>query len=120
MDLTTAPASGGSQSTTQNPQTVPSGQAIAGATPQSRGVQPGTSRDVLTSQNGLSLSGSSLTTVSLNNTTAGTTVGAGSAASTQKTEHDVNFALLALAAVLVVIAMAFFGVLNRSAKNTTN
>jgi len=119
MDLTTAPASG-SQGTTQNPQTVPSGRAISGASTQSSGVQPGTASDVLTSQNGLSLSNSPLTTVSLDNASAetGSTVAAAPAA--PKAEHHVNAVFLMAAAVLVVAAMAFFWTINRSAKNTTD
>jgi hypothetical protein len=117
-DLTIAPATG-DQGTTQNPQTVPSAQTVGGASTKSGGVQPGTSRDVLTSQNGLSLQPSALTTVTLD-TTASTGSQAQQAPTTQPAAHHVNPALFGISIALVLIAAGLFWVISRSAKSTTD
>ncbi len=116
-DLTIAPAAG-NQGTTQNPQSVPSGQAIAGASARSGGVQPGTSKNVLTSQNGLSLHASTLTAVNLD-TTASATAQAKPAPTAKKPDHHINPALVAVSIALIIIAIVLFWTINRSAKNTT-
>jgi hypothetical protein len=117
-ELTTAPASG-DQGTTQNPQTVPSGQSVSGASTQSGGVQPGTAQAVLTSQDGLSLRASALTTVNLN-TTASTESQTRPVSETQQSDHHINPALFAISITLVLIAIGLFWFINHSAKSTTN
>ncbi len=117
-DLNIAPATG-DQGTTQNPQTVPTAQTIGGASSQSGGVQPGTAQAVLTSQNGLSLQNSTLTTVDL-------VTGAGSGTQAQakpvvkQPAHHINPVLFTISIVLVVIAIGLFLAISRSAKNTTD
>ena len=118
-DLTTAPATG-SQSTTQNPQTVPSAQTIGGASKQSAGVQPGTATSLLNSQNGVSLSATPLTIVDLSNTEASTAITTKSDAASIKPTHHVNTALIAISIGLVVVAIGLFWAIQRSAKSTTN
>ena len=118
-DLTTTPASGAQQGSTSNPQAVPTGQSIGGASKQSGGVQPGTARSVLTSNNGVSLQSSALTTVSLD-TTASTKTQASSTAVTKPVNHHVNGALIVASIVLVLIAVGVFWAMSRSAKSTTD
>jgi hypothetical protein len=118
-DLTTAPAAG-NQGTTQNPQSAPSGQTISGASAQSGGVQPGTAKDVLTNQNGLSLHTTALTAVSLDQTTSSTGSQAQPAPAVQKPAHHINPALIGISIILIIVAIGLFWMINRSAKSTTN
>lgn len=116
MALTTGSATG-DQGTTQNPQTLPA-QTI-GASSQTGAVQPGTSNNLLTSQNGLSLSSSSLTAVSLN-PGAATASQTQTAPVTKTSSHHINPAFFAVSAILVLIAIGLFWGISRSAKSTTN
>jgi hypothetical protein len=118
-DLTIAPATG-SQVTTQNPQTVPTGQSVGGASTKSGGVQPGTARSVLTSQNGLSLGNSALTTVNLATGEASGTQAESKAVAQQPAAHHVNGALVGISIVLILVAIVLFWAIGRSAKSTTN
>ncbi|HYH36224.1 MAG TPA: hypothetical protein VD706_01860 [Candidatus Saccharimonadales bacterium] len=118
-DLTATPATGAQQSSTSNPQTVPSGQSISGASNRSGGVQPGTATSVLTSNNGLSLELSPVTTVSLSKS-AGTGAQSRTVSTPEPVKHQVNGTFIIIPIVLVVIAVGLFWSMSRSAKSTTN
>jgi hypothetical protein len=105
-----------SQKNTQTPQA--SVGPASKATP-SGSVQPGTATSLLsTTTGGISLTNQTLPTV---------TVGAASASTGQVTpskpipaKHHFNPVLLGLAIVLLAAALAFFWIITRSAKNTTD
>lgn len=105
------------QANTQNPQSVPSGTNVGGASTQSGGVQPGTSKSILTSDNGLSLTPSAVTTVDLNATSSATSQ---PTADPVAASHHINPALLGISIALVVLAIGLFWGISRSAKSTTD
>jgi hypothetical protein len=70
----------------------------------------------LTSNQGISLSGSPLTTVDL----SGSTTTQSQAKTSAATKHHVNGVLLGASIALVVVAVALFWAVSRSAKNTTD
>lgn len=112
-------SSGGQQTATGNPQTVPT--ATPGSPAQSRSVQPGTSDSLLESQQGISLGNQSLTTVSLDgNPSQARTVTSTRKDPAAKPVHHVNAAWLSLPVLLVLVAAAMFWSMARSAKSTTN
>ncbi len=115
-ELTTGKAVG-SQATTQNPQTVPT-QTLGSTPTQSKGVQPGTAQQVLTSSNGISLGGTAVTTVNLNPTTAATVQADVKPPAPAK--HHVNAGLLGLSIGLVLVAVIVFWIIGRTAKSTTD
>jgi hypothetical protein len=117
-ELNVAPATG-EHYTTQNPQTVPTG--TPGSPAQSGSVQPGTSDNLLKSEQGISLNNTALTTVKLD--------GDPSQIRTQKQAvskpaaqpaHHVNAAWLVIPVIFVLVAAGMFVVMSRSAKSTTN
>lgn len=110
-ELTIAPAVG-QQTATQDPQAATT-QAV-GAPAQSAGVQPGTTSSLLTSTQGVSLSDTPLTTVSLASSTQAQPNQAG-----QPVHHHVNYGLYGVSIVLCVLAAVIFWATGRSAKNTT-
>lgn len=116
MALNIAPANG-EQTTTQNPQTSPTG-AAPGASTKSSGVQPGTSNSLLTSTQGESLRPQALTTVSLVNT--GTQTRTLSRPTPQPAPHKLNPAWISIPVILCVAAAIMFWAMTRSAKNTTD
>ncbi len=118
-NLIIAPATG-DQGTTQNPQTVPTGETVGGASTQSGSVQPGTAKSILTSQNGESLSPSALTTVSLDAPAITQSQTISPAGTAKPQPHHFNPALFAVSIALVLIAAGFFWAINRSAKTTTD
>lgn len=112
----TAPS--GQQTTTENPQTVPT--ETPGASAKSSGLQPGTSTNLLTSQQGESLNATPLTKVSFINTGTQTQTGAVDPGGSATPTHHVNAALFSVPVIFCVIAAAMFLVMTRSAKSTTN
>jgi hypothetical protein len=108
-----------SQANTQAPQ---SSVAPAGNATSSGGIQPGTTSSLLTSHGGIALTNQNLPTVSLGNTLTGT-VHVAADSDTTPPQHHVNFFLVGLAAVVFVVAAAFFVSTfrgeNRTDKNTT-
>lgn len=108
--LSTSPG-GGSQTTTQSPQTAGSTGNGGGISSE---VQPGTASDLLKSQNGIQLKDTPLTTVSL--------APASSSAQTAAVEthhHHINPALGAFSITLFVVAVVLFWLTSKSAKTTT-
>jgi hypothetical protein len=77
-------------------------------------VQPGTSTTLLTSQGGVNLHASQLTTVNL---AAGTQAQSQPAA--QPPKHHINTVLLSASILFCLIAVGLFWTISRSAKNTT-
>lgn len=114
--LTITPATG-NQTTTQNPQTVPT--QTVGAPTKSSGVQPGTATALLTSQQGVDLGNAAVTTVNLNPTTPATISQTGQTPA-PATTHSVHAVWLTIPAVLCLIAVGVFWAMQRSAKSTTN
>ncbi|HEX4775054.1 MAG TPA: hypothetical protein VH234_06075 [Candidatus Saccharimonadales bacterium] len=103
------------QTTTQSPQSAV-GSSVGGA--QTGGVQSGTPNNLLTSSNGISLSSTALTTVSLNpGTTTATSTTTVPLASPAK--HHINSVLLGFSGLLIVVAIVLFWVASRSVKSTT-
>ena len=114
--LSISSGSGGSQATTQSPQSLVgsgSGTASTGS------VQPGTATSLLTSTSGIALHPAQLSTVSFNSASA-TASSAPAVATTLPPKHHLNSGLLAISIGLVVIAAAAFLMISRSAKNTTD
>jgi hypothetical protein len=103
-----------SQANTQTPQS--SAAPATNATP-SGSVQPGTATSLLTSKGGVQLTNQVLPTISLGTTLTGTEQSA--PAQVAQPKHHANVFLLGVAAVLFVMAIAFFWSTARSAKNTT-
>lgn len=116
MAQLTTGATSGAQTTTQSPQAVPA-QTVGGASKQSGSVQPGTTATLLTSQQGISLNAVAPTTVSL---TASTQSQASSAAAQPAVRHHTNSAIFIVPVILCLVAIGFFWVITRSAKNTTD
>jgi hypothetical protein len=115
-DQLTASSGSGTQTTTQSPQSsVQSGTPTA----QASSVQPGTATSLLTSGGGVALHATSLSTVSLNNTTAQTQA-APQTAQMLPTHRHINPVLLSFSVVLCLIAIGMFWYTARSAKNTTD
>ncbi len=109
--------SGGSQSTTQSPQSLPnSGLNTAAASK----VQPGTATSVLNSNTGISLGNSQLSTIDLNSTSSSTKSQKVSAASIVVPKHHVNTLLLSVCVALFLAAVASFIFVSKIEKNTTN
>jgi hypothetical protein len=109
--LTIAPATG-QQTATQDPQAATT-QAV-GAPAQSGDVQPGTINSLLTSTQGVSLSGTPLTTVNLTGSTQ-----AQPDQASQPAHHHINYGLYGVSILLCVVAAVLFWATSRSAKNTT-
>lgn len=113
MASLTTTSNSGEQTTTQSPQ---ASVGSAPATAQAGSVQPGTANNLLTSQNGQSLSPTPLSTIDLS----------GGAASTGQlalqptaVKHHFNPVLGGAAVLLFVVAVALFWSTSRSVKNTT-
>jgi len=109
----TATSGSGSQTTTQSPQSV----GDAATTTRSTSLQPGTASNLLTSQNGVALQPTPLSTVSLNPATQTATTQ--NAATAQPTAHHSNPVLLVLCVLFLAAAVVMFWITSRSAKNTT-
>ena len=109
---------GSSQTTTGNPQNVPT--ANSGPSTNSSGVQPGTASTLLTTTdnaNGVPLGGQNLTTVNLNaSATTTSTVATSPPAAAAKTSPVIEVVAIGL----LVLAIVAFVIINRSAKTTTN
>ena len=106
----------GSQANTQTPQ-ASVGPATKAAP--SRNVQPGTTASVLTTQSGgISLTSQALPSVKLGDTSTAT-VQASAAPQAVQAKHHLNPVLLGLAIALFMLAIGFFWITHRSAKNTT-
>lgn len=114
MALSIEPAEG-QQTTTSNPQTLPT-QTI-GASAKSGGVQPGTAASLLNSQQGVSLGNPDLTTVNLGPATQTQT--AASPRPAQPARHSINATWLGIPVILVLVAVGTFWIMHRSAKSTT-
>ena len=107
----------GVQTTTGTPQSVGASRNTNPLTPaNSSEVQPGTASNVLSGKGGISLSGQPLTVVSLGTTATGTSTQTSAQATT---DQQINPAGIGLAVLLFVIAIVFFWLTSRSAKNTT-
>ncbi len=110
--LTTVPGSG-TQTTTQTPQAATNQTGSLAA--KSGAVQPGTASSVLTSSNGgIALQSTPLTTVSLSAITS-----QAPAPVTVPAKHHLNPVLMGVSVLLCLIAVAMFWATMRSAKNTT-
>jgi hypothetical protein len=98
-------AGGGTQASTQNPQTVPASNTLNG---QSTNLQPSDTVNLLTHGDGIPL-GTTASSVSLSPVTT----------ANQATHHTFNPLLLSISIVLFVAAVVIFITTTRSAKNTT-
>jgi len=109
----TASNGSGTQTATQSPQTV----GGSAATARSTSLQPGTATSLLTSQNGVALRPTPLSTVNLN----ASTQAAPSQTSplTNPASHHLNPILIVLCVIFLAAAFILFWTTNRSAKNTT-
>jgi hypothetical protein len=118
----TATTGSGIQATTQSPQAATSQSGGGPSTQSSGSVQPGTATSLLTSDNGISLHGTALTTVSLDGSTAATTAVASSQIplAVKPTTHHVNPVLLGGSGLLLIVAVVSFWLTSRSAKNSAN
>jgi cobalamin biosynthesis Mg chelatase CobN len=106
----TATTNSASQSTTQSPQSAGAGN---NNTAQSGSVQPGTAANVLTSQNGISLQQTQLSTVSLaSSSNTQTNI-------TPAPAKHINPFLLVVAAVLFLLAVWMFFSTTKTVNNTT-
>lgn len=116
-NLTITSGDGSNQTSTGNPQNVPT--ANTGPAANSTGVQPGTASALLTTteSSGVPLVNENLTTVNLN-TTASSTASSGQKATT--TQAKTSPVIEGFAIALFVIAVIVFVIINRSAKSTTN
>jgi hypothetical protein len=111
--LTATGAGEGSQTTTQSPQSNATSGSF-GAGRQGSSVQPGTASSLLTSQNGLPLQSTQLSTVSLGSQSSSST----QAPTTTKTHHTSPLAL-GFSILLLVLAVAIFWGMARPVKNTS-
>lgn len=121
MALSTSSGSITSQTNTQSPQS--SAGTGTSAAPSSR-VQPGTASNLLSgsgsgSGGGLPLNGTELSVVDLDTSPQAVHSASGISPSPQH-KHHLNAPLLAVAIGLFLVAAIIFGVMSRSAKNTTN
>jgi hypothetical protein len=114
--LAVSAISGNSQTKTESPQNLVNPTANAAL---SSNVQTGTASSLLTAQTGILLKQTAPTTVSLNNTSLGTPI-TQTPTTTHSSKHHINVVLLGACIVVVVIAVAVFWIITRSAKNTTN
>lgn len=98
----------GAQGSTQNPQSVPTGDS---------GVQPTTSTDLLNGSNGIALNQPKVPTIGLGNTaqTSSQTVTTAPAA-----HHHVDSALLTVPGALLVLALVAFWITGTTVKSTTD
>ncbi|HXR49626.1 MAG TPA: hypothetical protein VN778_01210 [Verrucomicrobiae bacterium] len=110
MALSTTTGSG-TQTTTQSPQ---ASTGTTGTTESSSSVQPGTATSLLSSQNGMPLHASALTTVNLTGATQAQTSQAA-----PPSKHHINGGLLGISLALFVIAIALFWFTSRPVKSTT-
>ncbi|HEX5743902.1 MAG TPA: hypothetical protein VFX84_00405 [Candidatus Saccharimonadales bacterium] len=112
-------SSDGQQNTTGNPQTAPTG--TPGTPAKSGSVQPGTSTDLLNSQQGIGLGSPALTTVNLDSdpSQVRTQTGSQSQAAAQPPYHA-NLAWLSVPAIFLLVAAGMVWAIARSAKSTTN
>lgn len=119
MDLNTGANSGGTQASTQSPQSGVTSGGLSGTNASS--IQPGTAgSDINTSQSsGLSLTPTSLSTVNLNNLKTSTSSPTVTATPITRSNHHINTAFLAVALVLLVFAVGMTIQITRSAKITT-
>ncbi len=108
----------GTQTTTGTPQAVgsSSGTNSSNAANGSE-VQPGTATDLLNSNSGITLSGTPLTVVNLNS--AATTSSTQSTVEVTQNDQQINPVGIGFAVLLFVVAIVFFWLTSRSAKNTT-
>ena len=107
-NLTTS-AGGGTQTTTQNPQIA----TQESQSQNSQAVQPGTAANLLNSTVGIPLNNVSVPLVSLNTSTATTTL------TPVQQPHGINPVLGGLSVLLFVVAIGLFVMTSRSSKNTT-
>jgi hypothetical protein len=111
-------SSGGSQTTTQNPQgLVSSGTA---STEAASNVQSGTATALLTTPTGIALHPSQLPTIAVNTSSEPSLPTSSASVATAPPKHHVSSALLGISAGLFIIAIIIFWAITRSAKNTTN
>jgi hypothetical protein len=117
----TATTGSGVQATTQSPQAATSQSGGGPSTQSSSSVQPGTATSLLTSNNGVSLHGTALTTVTLGTSAAATpsTIAATQVPLARPQVHHINPVLLGGSGLLLVIAVVSFWLTSRSAKNST-
>jgi hypothetical protein len=101
-----AVTSSGSQTNTQSPQSA----GPATSTTNAGSVQPGTANSLLTSNNGVSLTPTQVTTVSLGQS-------AGSTPVTPVSKHHFNSALMGISILLFVMAVIMFKFAGNSGKN---
>jgi hypothetical protein len=109
--------SGGTQSSTQSPQSLVN---QGTSTEASSSVQPGTATSLLTTSNGISLGPSQLSTVTIGNgasSSSHTTQTVASASPPKK--HTPNYVLLGVAGLLLVVAVVVSIIFTLNAKNTT-
>jgi len=118
MSLNANGIGGGTQTTTQSPQSSVTSSGLAGTSTGT--IQSGNSSSYLNSSNssGLSLTPTSLSTVALNKTTA-TTLPASISTPVSKATHHFNTGLLIFALVLLVFAVGMTMQITKSAKITT-
>ena len=105
------------QTSTQDPQSLPSTQSLDTGTPSS-GVQPGTAASLLNGQAGVPLHGTALSTVNLAPGATATQTHASTAAAA-KPKHHTNPVLFGVAVLLLLVAIVLFWLTSRSVKNTT-
>jgi hypothetical protein len=116
MALTTTNAPSSDQANTQDPQSAPSATSSFGASQTSGGVQPGTAESLLSSQNGITLSSTSLPGVNLSTVSASQSTATNPSA---QAKHHVSAPLLIFAVLLIAAAGVMFWATSRSVKNTT-
>jgi len=113
LNASSSSGSSASQAATQTPQGATA--SNFGASQSSGGVQPGTAQALLSSQNGVKLSGTALSTVNLG--TASTSTVHSNPGTAVK--HHVSAPLLGFALLLIVVAAVMFYFVGRSVKTTT-
>ena len=109
--LSTSTSEAGTQTSTQSPQTSTLANNFGGQ--QSEQVQPGTAQNVLTSQNGIPLHATQLSTVSLAKPVSSQTPAAPTVA------RHIHPELFIFSGLLLIIAVVLFWTASRSTKNTT-
>jgi hypothetical protein len=113
LNTTSSSSSSASQAANQTPQAATA--ANFGASQSSGGVQPGTATALLSSQNGIKLSGTALSTVNLGTASTKTF----SSTPGPAVKHHVSAPLLGFAILLVIAAAVMFYAVGRSVKTTT-